>query len=120
MSKNNYTSVISVLHVNDFEEAVNWYSKWLGRGPDVTPDEGIGEWKLADNAWIQVSVAPDPSVAGKGTVVCGVVDLEVQCSTCQKAGVSLGETQDYGFIKLADTSDPAGNTIVFVQEVEQA
>jgi catechol 2,3-dioxygenase-like lactoylglutathione lyase family enzyme len=120
MSTNNYTSVFSVLHVSDYDEAIAWYSKWLGRAPDVTPTEGIAEWKLAENAWIQVSVAPDPSVVGKGYVVCGVVDLERQCSVCQKVGVSVGETEDYGFIKLANTNDPAGNTIVFVQEIETA
>ena len=120
MSENNFTSVISVLHVNDFEEAIGWYSNWLGRAPDITPDEGIAEWTLAENAWIQVSVAPDPSVAGKATVVCGVHDLEVQCATCKKVGVSVGETQDYGFIKLADTTDPAGNSILFVQEMKQS
>lgn len=119
MSNNNYTSVVSVLHVSDFGEAIGWYSKWLGRKPDVTPDENIAEWQLADNAWIQVSEAPTPGVVGKSTVVCGVRDLDKQRATCESAGVAVGETQDYGFIRLADTTDPAGNKVVFVQEIPQ-
>ncbi len=116
MPNNNFTSVVSVLHVNDFAEAVEWYAKWLGREPDVTPDEGIAEWKLVENAWIQVSVAPDSSLAGKSFVVCSVHDIEVQRAVCENAGVTPSETQDLGFIKLAQVSDPAGNTVMFVQE----
>ncbi|WP_310620520.1 VOC family protein [Flexibacterium corallicola] len=120
MSENNFRSLVSVVHVADYAEAIEWYTKWLGREPDITPTEGVGEWQLTDNAWIQISVAPDPSLVGKSSVVCGVLDLEVQCRACQQAGVAIGETQDYGFIKLASVSDPAGNTVAFVQEVEQA
>ncbi len=119
MAKSNYSNVVCVLYVGDYSEAVGWYEKWLGRAPDVTPDEGIAEWQLAENAWIQVSVAPDPGLVGKSTVVCGVIDLDEQCASCQSAGVTLSDTEDYGFIKLANATDPAGNTVVFVQEVEQ-
>lgn len=117
MSNNNFTSLFSVLHVNDFDEAVEWYAKWLGRKPDVTPDEGIAEWQLAGNAWIQVSIAPDPSFAGKSFVVCGVHNIETQRTVFQDAGISASEIQDLGFIKLAQVSDPAGNTVIFVQEM---
>ncbi|OQS35608.1 hypothetical protein B0T40_12785 [Chromobacterium haemolyticum] len=117
MSNNNFTSVVSVLHVNDFDGAVEWYAKWLGRKPDVTPYEEVAEWRLAENAWIQVSLAPDPSLAGKSCVVCGVRNIETQRAICQDAGVAASETQDLGFIKLAQVSDPAGNTVMFVQEM---
>ncbi len=117
MSNNNFTSVVSVLHVNDFDEAVKWYAKWLGRQPDITPYEGIAEWQLAENALIQVSIAPDPSLAGKSFVVCGVRNIEAQITVCQNAGVTASETQDLGFIKLAQVNDPAGNTVMFVQEM---
>ncbi len=118
MPDNNFSSVISVLHVQNHAEAVEWYSNWLGRSPDVAPYDGVSEWMLTDNAWIQVSEAPDPNLVGKSTVVCGVHDLEVQRMTCQGAGVTVGETQDFGFIKLMSISDPAGNTVVFMQEVK--
>lgn len=119
MSNSNYSSVVSVLHVSDHAKAVEWYSRWLGREPDLTPDEGVAEWKIAENAWIQVAAAPSPDIAGKGTIVCGVHDLDKQRSTCEGTGVPLGETQDYGFIKLASLTDPSGNTVMFVQEVAQ-
>ena len=114
---NNFTGLVSVLHVCNFEEAVEWYAKWLGRQPDVTPDEGIAEWQLVENALIQVSATPDPSLAGKSYVVCCVRDVEAQKKVCLNAGVTVSEIQDLGFIKLAQISDPAGNTVMFVQEM---
>lgn len=117
MPDNNFTSLISVLHVNDFDEAVQWYAKWLGRKPDVTPDEGIAEWWLVENALLQVSVAPNPSLAGKSSVVCCVRNIDIQKVICQNAGVTISEIQDLGFIKLAQINDPAGNTVMFVQEM---
>lgn len=119
MSGNNFTSVVSVLYVAKHPEAVAWYSKWLGRAPDVSPDEGIAEWMIAENAWIQVAVAQDEGLVGKSSVVCGVRDLDVQRATCERVGIAVGETQDYGFIKLISVVDPAGNSVVFVQEVNQ-
>ncbi|EMT6576766.1 MULTISPECIES: VOC family protein [Providencia] len=116
MANNNFTSIVSVLHVSDFEEAVEWYAKWLGRKPDLTPDEGIAEWKLVENALIQVSLTPDPNLVGKSFVVCCVRNIEAQRVVCQNVGVAVGEIQDLGFIKIAQLSDPAGNTVMFVQE----
>jgi hypothetical protein len=116
--ESNLTSVISVLPVVDHSDAVAWHARWIGRGPDVEPMEGVAEWQLADNGWIQVSA--DPGSAGKTTVVIGVADIDAQRSACEAAGVPWGEVNDYGFVKTAEAADPAGNTIVFVQDVSAA
>ena len=114
----NLTSVVGVLLVTDHAAAVSWYEKWIGRGPDVEPMEGVAEWQLAENAWIQVGVDPEnPDAAGKSTVVVGVADIDTQAKACSAAGVTVGDVNDYGFIKTAETVDPAGNKILFVQEV---
>jgi catechol 2,3-dioxygenase-like lactoylglutathione lyase family enzyme len=115
MPGSNLVSVVGVLPVADHEEAVKWYHRWIGRGPDVEPMEGVAEWQLAENAWIQLSV--DPESAGRTTVVIGVDDLDAQRSACAAADVAVGEVSDYGFVKTAEAVDPAGNTILFVQEV---
>ena len=116
MSESNLQNVVGVLPVVDHAAAVAWYQKWIGRAPDIEPMEGIAEWRIADNAWIQVSTDPEP--AGKTTVVVGVQDLDTQRSTCAAAGVTVGEVNDYGFIKTAEAVDPAGNKILFIQEME--
>ena len=118
MSESNLQNVVAVLPVVDHAAAMAWYEKWIGRAADVVPMEGIAEWRVAENAWIQVSAA-DPEPAGKTSVVIGVADIDTQRSTCEAAGVTVGEVNDYGFIKTAAAVDPAGNTILFVQEMEQ-
>ncbi|MGK5740576.1 VOC family protein [Micromonospora sp. URMC 103] len=110
----NFKNVNAVLPVTDHAAAVAWYKRWIGRGPDVEPMEGIAEWQLADNAWIQVS--HDPEAAGKTSVVIGVEDIDSHVNTLASEGVRCGEIHDYGFIKLAELVDPEGNKINFVWE----
>jgi hypothetical protein len=117
MSESNLVSVVGVLPVADHAEAVTWYQKWIGRGPDVKPMEGVAEWQLAKNAWIQVFV--DPESAGHTTIVVGVADIDTQRAACTAANVVVGDVSDYGFVKTAEAVDPAGNKILFVQEIPQ-
>jgi hypothetical protein len=117
MSESNLASVVAVLPVTDHGAAVKWYQNWIGRAPDVEPMEGIAEWQLAENAWIQVAF--DPESAGRTTAVVGVQDIVAQRSACAAAELAVGEVIDYGVVKTAEAVDPAGNKIVFVQEVPQ-
>ena len=117
MPESNLASVVGVLPVTDHAKAVKWYQKWIGRGPDVEPMEGIAEWQVAENAWIQVSV--DPESAGRTTVVVGVKDIDAQRAACTAVKVAVGDVSDHGFVKTAEAVDPAGNKILFVQEVPQ-
>jgi hypothetical protein len=115
VSESNLKSVVGVLPVGDHAAAVSWYQKWIGRAPDVEPIEGVAEWQLAENAWIQVSADPEP--AGNATVVVGVGDIDTQRTNCAAAGVTVGEVNDYGFIRTAEAVDPAGNKLMFIQEM---
>lgn len=115
MHASNIASVVGVLPVTDHAMAVTWYQKWIGRAPDIEPTEGVAEWQLAENAWIQVSV--DPESAGRTTIVVGVDDIEAQRSACAAVDVAVGDVSDYGFVKTSEAVDPAGNKILFMQEV---
>ncbi|MFE0023793.1 VOC family protein [Amycolatopsis sp. NPDC059021] len=110
----NFKNVNAVLPVADHAAALAWYKRWIGRDPDVVPTEGVAEWKLAENAWIQVAHAPE--AAGKTSVVIGVEDIDTHVAGLTSEGVTCGEVQDYGFIKLTDVVDPEGNKINFVWE----
>lgn len=114
----NVLNVVTVVPVADYDLAVSWYSTLLGRQPDLEPADGVAEWQVAQNAWIQVSF--DPTSAGQTTVVLGVADIDAQCANWTAAEVPWGEIQDHSFIKTAEGHDPSGNTVTFVQEVPQA
>jgi hypothetical protein len=109
-----FKNVNAVLPVTDHAAAVAWYKQWIGRGPDVEPMEGVAEWQIADNAWIQVSL--DPDSAGKTSVVVGVDDIDEHVASLASAGITAGDIQDYDFIKLTEIVDPSGNKVNFVWE----
>ena len=116
MSTQNINSVISVIPVKHFDDALDWYKRLFGRDPDIVPMEGIAEWQLVENAWIQVGT--DPDRAGTTTVVVGVHDVEAQRKTCLDANLSIGEVEEYPeIIKMAEIIDLEGNKISFVQDI---
>ena len=105
----NFKSVVAIAAVVDQPAAVLWCPA------DLTPSEGVAEWELAPNAWLQVAV--DPVHAGKGSIAVVVHDLEAQQKTCSSTGTPLGEVQDFGVVKILEATDPEGNALVFVEEV---
>jgi len=116
MSNANIDSVIAVVPVKNQAEAVAWYKKLLGRYADIVPVDGVAEWQLAENAWLQVTT--DPERAGSTTVIVSVNDLDVQRTACAEANVLLGEVVEYpNIVKMADVADPDGNKVAFVQDI---
>lgn len=119
MPTSNINSVIAVLPVRDQNAAVAWYKKLFGRDADIVPVEGVAEWQLAENAWIQVTA--DPERAGGSTVIIGVNDIDAQCSLCAAANVSHSEVVEYPeIIKMIDVNDPDGNKLAFVEDISNA
>ncbi|WP_036543594.1 VOC family protein [Nitrincola lacisaponensis] len=118
MSNSNINSVVAVVPVNDQSTAVKWYKKLIGRCADLVPVEGVAEWQLAENAWLQVST--DPERAGRTTVVIGVNNIDDQCRACALANVSCGEIVEYpDVIRMIEVTDPDGNKVTFVQDISQ-
>jgi predicted enzyme related to lactoylglutathione lyase len=116
MLTTNINSVIAVIPVKDFTKATTWYKKLLGRDADIVPTEGVAEWELAENAWIQVS--NEPERAGSATVVIGVNDISAQSNACSEANMPLGDIVEYPeIIKMAEITDPDGNKVAFVQDI---
>ena len=110
----NFKSVTAVLPVKDQAAAIAWSERWIGRAPDLVPVEGVAEWQLAGQGWLQVAL--DPDHAGSTSVVVVVRDVLAQHKTCLDAGVTPADIQDFGIVKLFEIVDPDGNKVVFVQE----
>lgn len=109
-------SVIAVVPGKDQATAVAWYTKLFGREADIVPADGVAEWKLAENAWLQVTT--DPEHAGRTSVIIAVSDLDAVRAACANAGVSVGEAVEHaGVVKTAEALDPDGNKVVFAQEL---
>lgn len=116
MPSTNINNVIAVVPVRDQARAIAWYKNLLGRGADIVPVEGVAEWQLAENAWIQVT--SDPERAGNTTVIIGVDDIDTQCNACAAANVIHGEIVEYpDVIKMIEVIDLDGNKVAFVQDI---
>lgn len=110
------TAVIPVMPVKDFEMALAWYTKLLGRAPDLMPMEGVAEWQLADSAFVQLS--QDEQRAGATSLVIAVENVDTQRDTLVAEGFSVSDIEEYpDVVKLMVLPDPEGNEITFVQDI---
>jgi hypothetical protein len=75
---------------------------------------GLADWHLTDTAWVQVY--RDLDHAGGTALNLAVHDLRAHTTELAARGITLGEvtTTDKN-AKLASVTDPAGNTITFIE-----
>ena len=109
-------SLISVIKVSDYAAALAWYGAWLGE-PDEVPMDGMAEWRIADNAWLQLDATGEtvtPSAA-----IIGVDDLAVYRTALLETGIAVGEIQDWEVVLSCDLHDPDGNKISLAQIISQ-
>lgn len=109
-----FTSVVAMIAVSDVNSVLPWYEALLGSPADI-PMEGVAEWRIADNAWLQVSV--DEDRAGGSSVILQTHDVERARREAMDNGFTVGEIADYGVVRVVDLDDPVGNRVSLVQEV---
>lgn len=119
MLASNINSLISVLQVANQAKALAWYAKLFGREADIIPIDGVAEWRLTDNAWIQVTHDPDKAEGiGMSSIIIGVNNLKKQADLCDEAKIQRSAIIEYlGIIKMFELLDPDGNKISFVEDI---
>lgn len=110
------SSLVSVLNVSDYTVALTWYSAWLGE-PDETPMDGMAEWRIADNAWLQLDAIAE--TVKLSAAIIGVDDLAACRTALLEAGIAVGEIQDWEVVLSCDLHDPDGNKISLAQIISQ-
>ena len=110
------SSLVSPMAVTDYEAALKWYASWLGT-PDEVPMDGMAEWLIAPNAWLQLD-SHQPENAGQGAAIIGVEDIAAARAALQQAGIAAGDIADYGVVQVCDVRDPDGNRLSLVQVLE--
>ena len=108
------TSLVSVLNVSDLTEALTWYGTWLGE-PDETLMDGMAEWRIADNAWLQLDASE--GAAHPAAVVIGVNDVAACRAALLTAGIAAGDIVDWEVVLCCDLHDPDGNRISLAQVI---
>lgn len=105
-------ALFAEIHVSDFEAALAWYERLLGRPPTFAAHATEVVWELAENRSIAVELAPDR--AGASAVSAVVDDLESLEREISARGISptADETYANGVRKLT-YRDPDGNEVGF-------
>ena len=108
-------SIVSVFQVSDIEKSLLWYKKWLGE-PDVILMNGVAEYQLSSNSWLQLSCEEKDSIE-TSSIVVGVEDINQTKKTLDECGIKTSEIIDYEVVLVLDVFDIDGNKITFAKEV---
>jgi predicted enzyme related to lactoylglutathione lyase len=107
------THVFAGLPVSNYEAALSWYERLLGRSPDRLPKAGEAVWQLT--ATSLVYVVEDTHRAGAGLVTIAVSDLEEHLAELAERGISVHSETLANGIRKATASDPDGNSLSFFE-----
>ncbi|GHB53860.1 glyoxalase [Streptomyces cirratus] len=108
------THVLAVAPVSDFDSAVLWYERLLGRPADTRPMAGLADWHVSPSAWVQVFRSPEHA----GTTLLNLVvgDLDQALSELAGRGIVAGEVQPGAEkVRFAAVHDPDGNRVTLVE-----
>jgi len=108
--------VFAGIPVADYDAALAWYERLLGRPPDVIVTENEAMWQVADTAWIYV--VGDTKRAGHALLTLLVDDLEDQVAALADRGLAPGAIDTVpGVVRKAVIIDPEGNGITLGEDL---
>jgi len=111
-------AVTFLVRTGDGPDAVAWYSRLLGRGPDVSPTADLHEWELVPRAWLQVATAVADVTPSSFRVRLGVADLTAAVAAARADGIAVEDPEVLpGIVAWTDLSDPWGNPLGLFQEL---
>ena len=111
-----FNDIAAVIATKDYPTARSWYSRVIGREPDLEPIEGVAECQIAAIAWLQLAL--DHDRAANTAVRIGVDDLAAQIEELAAEGIATGELVVIAdLVKVLKVADPDGNGVSFVQDL---
>jgi catechol 2,3-dioxygenase-like lactoylglutathione lyase family enzyme len=110
--------ISAVVATRDYATARAWYSRILGREPDLEPIDGVAEWQITATAWLQL--IEDANRAGKSAVRFGVSELAAQIAELNDADIATGEPVVIAdMVAVVDIADADGNEVSFVEDIAE-
>jgi catechol 2,3-dioxygenase-like lactoylglutathione lyase family enzyme len=103
----------------DYKSALAWYTRLLGRPPDVIVREDEAMWQVAEASWIYVT--RDSKRAGKALLTMLVDDLDMHVASLTERGISTGAMEtEPGLYRKVVIADPDGNLITFGEDLSKS
>src|SRR5258708_28056872 len=94
--------------VAQLEAALAWYERFLGRPPDMRPNDTEAVWQLTDGG--SVYVVADEERAGKSLVTIMVDDIDADLAGMEERGIVTGPVDTApGLFRRTALTDPEGN-----------
>jgi predicted enzyme related to lactoylglutathione lyase len=104
------THVFARIPVADRAAAVAWYEQFVGRAPDLIPNEDEAAWQMSETGWIYIDV--DPPLAGTVLHTLLVDDLDSFLAEVAEHGILAGPVETIGpGVRRATITDPDGNRL---------
>jgi hypothetical protein len=96
--------------VAELGPAIDWWERFLGRPPDMTPNQSERTWQLTDDGWIYV--VEDRERAGNGLTTLIVDDLDARIGELNESGIETGNVERLNEnTRTLMLADPDGNRI---------
>lgn len=102
------TRVLAQSTVTDLAAAEDWYTRVLGRKPDVRPMPGLLEWHLGDTFGVQVWSEPDR--AGHSSMVLDESDIDAVAARLNDASIINDGPQEATTSRILALVDPDGKS----------
>jgi catechol 2,3-dioxygenase-like lactoylglutathione lyase family enzyme len=104
------THVFASIPVADRDAAARWYERFVGRLPDLIPNDGEAAWRLTDTGWIYVIA--DPDRAGEALHTLLVDDLDAFLASLAERGIVAEAITTIGDgVRRTMVTDPDGNRL---------
>ena len=104
------TYVFAGIPVSDLDVARRWYERFMGRAPDLIPNDVEAAWQLTETGWIYVILDPERAGSAVNTVL--VDDLGGFLNGLRERGVEVGSIETLGTAaRRSAVEDPDGNRL---------
>jgi len=110
------TQLIAGVPVSDLAAALDWYTRFFGRAPDLRVGDEI-LWDIDEHATLFIE--PDAARAGAGRITFAVTGLDALLTRMTAAGIQTGAVETYSNgVRHVRVPDPDGNSIAFAEPPE--
>jgi hypothetical protein len=105
------------VRVSDFGAGAHWYTRLLGRPPDLTPRADFWEWEILPKCYLQVGQGTPAT--GSGPIRLGVADVAAERARVHDAlGVAVSEIERIeGVAAWCTFEDPFGNRLGLFEDL---
>jgi catechol 2,3-dioxygenase-like lactoylglutathione lyase family enzyme len=112
------THLFAGVPVSDLEVGIDWYTRFLGRPPDMRAGVEI-LWEIDEHATLFIE--PNLEHAGTGRITIAVAGLDALLERLTAQGIEHEPIETYSNgVRHVTIPDPDGNTIAFAEPPDAA